>query len=268
MITTWAGVCISSRCSVGVADKIIGFALLFTLSSQVIGISMAGLFRRFTVWPASMIWPGQFSTTSLLYALHDKTKADASTTGGWTLSKYRWFIYVTAAMFTYSWFPLVIWQGLQVFAFVTWIKPDNAVINQLFGGYTGLSLIPLTFDFSYINAYLLNPLLSPWHSHFNALIGLGIFVIIGTVGITYTNSLYSEYLPISTSKLFDNTGKRYNVTRILTPDFKFDEAKYKQYSPVFLAPTFVLNYGLSFAALTAAIVHTVLFYRKDIASRV
>lgn len=33
---------------------------------------------------------------------------------------------------------------------------------------------------------------------------------------------------------------------------------------MFLAPTFALNYGLSFAALTAALVHVVLFHRKEI----
>lgn len=33
---------------------------------------------------------------------------------------------------------------------------------------------------------------------------------------------------------------------------------------MFLAPTFLLNYGLSFAALTAVIVHVVLFHRKEI----
>lgn len=32
-----------------------GFQLLFTLSSQLIGIGLAGLARRFLVWPAAMI---------------------------------------------------------------------------------------------------------------------------------------------------------------------------------------------------------------------
>ncbi|KAF2434799.1 OPT family small oligopeptide transporter [Tothia fuscella] len=245
-----------------------GFALLFTLSSQCLGISLAGMFRRFTVWPASLIWPGQFATTSLLYALHDKSKSDPSKTGGWTISRYRWFLYVAAGSFVWYFLPGLLCQGLQVFAFITWIKPNNVVLNQLFGGYTGLSLIPITFDWTYVNSYLLNPLLSPWHSHLNTLIGLGIFVIISAIGISYTGSLYSDYLPMNTSKTFDNTGKRYNVSRILTSDFKFDEAKYKAYSPMFLAPTFALNYGLSFAALTAAVVHTIIFYRKEIWLRV
>lgn len=33
---------------------------------------------------------------------------------------------------------------------------------------------------------------------------------------------------------------------------------------MFLAPTFAMNYALSFAALTAAIMHVILFHRKEI----
>lgn len=29
------------------------------------------------------------------------------------------------------------------------IKPNNVIVNQLFGGFTGLALIPLTFDWTY-----------------------------------------------------------------------------------------------------------------------
>jgi hypothetical protein len=58
--------------------------------------------------------------------------------------------------------------------------------------------------------------------------------------------------------------KPYNVSKILTPDHRFDLAKYKAYSPLFLAPAFAMNYGLSFAALTAAIVHTGLFHGKEV----
>ncbi|TPX17527.1 uncharacterized protein E0L32_003170 [Thyridium curvatum] len=241
-----------------------GFQLLFTLSSQLIGIALAGMFRRFLVWPAAMIWPGQFAITSLFYALHDKSKSDGSTSNGWTISRYRWFVYVMCGMFIYYWIPGVLWQGLSVFAFVTWIKPNNVVINQLFGGFTGLSLIPITFDWTYVSAYLQDPLLSPVHSHINTLIGLFIFMIFTTIGITYSKALYSEYLPINTSQTYDNTQGYYQPAKILGPGFTFDLEKYKNYSPLFLAPTLALNYGLSFAALTAALVHIGLYHGKEV----
>lgn len=76
--------------------------------------------------------------------------------------------------------------------------------------------------------------------------------------------MYTDYLPINTSTTFDNTQSQYNVTKIMGPNFSFDEAKYKRYSPLFLAPTFALNYGLSFASLTASIVHTIVFHGKEV----
>ncbi|KAI2385055.1 hypothetical protein LOY90_006323 [Ophidiomyces ophidiicola] len=261
-----------------------GFSLLFTLSSQMIGMSLSGIFRRFLIWPSAMIWPVGFSNTSLFYALHDKRPSNPEETNGWRISRYRWFLYLTAASFIYYWFPGVLWQGLSVFCFMTWIRPKSPVINQLFGGFTGLSLIPLTFDWTYvlymplvlfnslnenryISSYLLNPLLSPTHSHLNTLIGLGIFVIITSIGISYSGALYADYLPINTSSIFDNTQNFYNVSRILGQSFSFDLEKYKTYSPLFLPPTFALNYGLSFAALTAILVHILLFHGKEIVYR-
>lgn len=98
----------------------------------------------------------------------------------------------------------------------------------------------------------------------NTLVGLGIFVVLPSIGLVYTGALYSDYLPVTTSRTFDNTGSRYNVSKILTPDFRLDEQAYKEYSPMFLAPTFFLNYGLSFATLMATLVHTVLYHHKEI----
>lgn len=241
-----------------------GFSLLFTLSSQLIGISLAGIFRRFLVWPAAMLWPLQFSNTTLFYALHDHSKANAAGANGWRISRYGWFCLLTLAMFCYYWIPGVIFQGLSVFAFPTWIKPNNVVVNQLFGGFAGLSLLPITFDWTYVTAYLGDPLLAPTHAHVNTLIGLVCFVLIPVIGIVYSGALWSEYLPMITSQVYDNTQAPYKVANILGSGYKFDEKKYAEYSPLFLSPSLALNYGLSFAALMASIVHTILYHGKEV----
>ena len=41
-------------------------------------------------------------------------------------------------------------------------------------------------------------------------------------------------------------------------------ALYEQYSPLFLSTTFALSYGLSFASITATLMHTFLYFRKQI----
>lgn len=74
----------------------------------------------------------------------------------------------------------------------------------------------------------------------------------------------ADYLPINTSTTYANTQISYNVSKILTPDHQFDLTKYEAYSPLYLAPTFALNYGLSFAALTAVIIQIILFNGKEV----
>jgi OPT family small oligopeptide transporter len=241
-----------------------GFSLLFTISTQMIGLGLAGIYRRFLVYPAAMIWPVVLPNCALFYSLHDKSKTDPSETNGWSISRYRWFCYVALGSFVWYWFPGWIWQGLSVFAFVTWIRPNNVTINQLFGGFTGLSLLPITFDWTYITAFILSPLIPPWHAIANTLIGVFLFTWICTLGIHYSGAWYSQYLPMSDSQSYDNTGNIYNVSKIITSDYTLDVKKYEAYSPLFLSTTFALQYGLSFATIISVIVHTGLFHWKEI----
>ena len=54
------------------------------------------------------------------------------------------------------------------------------------------------------------------------------------------------------------------MSRILTSDFLFDQEAYRNYSKVFLPITYVLSYGVQFAALTALVTHTVCWHSKEI----
>jgi hypothetical protein len=54
---------------------------------------------------------------------------------------------------------------------------------------------------SYVSAYLGDPLLAPVHAILNTLIGLVIFVIITTIGISYSGALYAESSAQNYSKL-------------------------------------------------------------------
>jgi OPT family small oligopeptide transporter len=76
--------------------------------------------------------------------------------------------------------------------------------------------------------------------------------------------LFSGYLPILSSAVFDNTGKPYDVSKILTKDFLFDEAAYKAYSRVYLPITYVLSYAVQFASLSALVTHTACWHGRDI----
>jgi OPT family small oligopeptide transporter len=245
----------------------IAFQLLLTISSQSLGYGLAGMMRRFLVTPASMIWPGNLVGTSLLYAMHEKNETMEPNVKWGTIGRYKWFFYIFCGAFVYYWLPGFLAQFLSVFAFATWIAPNNVIVNQIFGGTTGLSLLPITFDWTQIAGYVGSPLIPPWHAIANTMFGVVVFYVLTAMGIHYSGMWYSEFLPISDSGSYDNSGARYNVTRILTPEFTLDVAKYKAYSPLFLSTTFALSYGLSFATIVALVIHTYLYNGKDIMNR-
>ncbi|KAK4696054.1 hypothetical protein P7C71_g1808, partial [Lecanoromycetidae sp. Uapishka_2] len=71
-------------------------------------------------------------------------------------------------------------------------------------------------------------------------------------------------MPIISSAVFDDTGKPYDVSRILTNDYHFDQEAYNKYSKVYLPITYVLSYGVQFASLSALVTHTACWHGSDI----
>ncbi|KAJ5664579.1 hypothetical protein N7507_005310 [Penicillium longicatenatum] len=242
------------------------FEIFTTISTQTLGFGLGGVLHRFLVEPPAMIWPSNLVNTTLFTAMHERglNAPDPAKTAGWTINRYRLFMYIMIGAFCWYWFPGLIAPFLSVFAFVTWIKPNNVIVNQLFGGATGISLIPISFDWSIISGYVTSPMTSPWFAIANTLIGMVAWFWILTPALHYSNIYYGKFLPMSDSDSYDNTGQVYNVTRILTSEYTFDLAKYENYSPLFLSTTFALCYGLSFAGLAAVIVHVSLFHGKEI----
>lgn len=80
----------------------------------------------------------------------------------------------------------------------------------------------------------------------------------------YRNALFSSFMPIISSAVFDDTGKPYDVSRILTKDYHFDHEAYTKYSKVYLPITYVLSYGVQFASLSALVTHTICWHGQDI----
>jgi hypothetical protein len=70
-----------------------------------------------------------------------------------------------------------------------------------------------------------------------------------------TNTWYAKFLPISSRESYNNTGLPYDPTAIMT-NGQFDVEKYRAYSPLFISTTLQIGYAMSFAGLTAVIVHT------------
>jgi OPT family small oligopeptide transporter len=247
------------------------FQLLLITTTQCVGYGIAGILRKVLVYPAAMIWPANLVSVTLLHAMHEKKEehdpTDMPRIVGGKMSRYRWFGYVFLASFLWYFIPGYLAQFLSIFAFITWIYPQSPVINQLFGGTTGLSLIPITFDWTQVSGYVGNPMIPPWNAIANTLIGIVLFNIIGASALHYGGAWYSKWLPISDSSIYDNTGSPYNVTRLVNKQFMLDVQSYKEYSPLFISTTFAIAYGLSFATIASLISHTWIHYRQQIVAQ-
>ena len=238
-----------------------GFSVLVVLCCQLLGFGVAGLSAPWIVTPANIIWPGVLSNCALLSTLHSRVNATAN---GWRVTRLRFFLYVMVGAGCWYFFPGLIFTGLSYFTWICWIAPKNIVVNQVFGMVSGLALFPVTFDWSQV-AYNTNPLLSPFWAAINVFAGFVIFFWICIPGIAYTNTWYTSYLPLMDANVYDNTGSPYNVSLVMTnngPGSTLNVTAYHQYSPPYLGASFAFVYGLSFASITAALVHVYLWHGK------
>ncbi|CAD6439097.1 a8421b66-5429-4ffe-9c46-5045c8f0831c [Sclerotinia trifoliorum] len=242
-------------------DNGAGFSFLFLLTTQMLGFGLAGLARRWLVYPAALIWPSSLASTVLFRTLHEPQEHFSA--NGWSISRYRFFSYFTIIAFVIFWFPDYLWTSLSTFAFITWIVPKNQVVNTIFGMNSGLGLLPISFDWTQIT-YAGTPLTTPFYITCNAFAVVVIFYLFLSPILYYSNVWNSGYLPLLSSGTFDNTGKAYNISRVMDENLDFVLSKYEEYSPMYISMSYSLTYALSFAAVTAIVFHTYLYNGKEI----
>ena len=178
----------------------LAFDFLLLLTTQLVGFGMAGICRKYLVWPAALIWPQNLVFCTLLNTLH--AEDDDGSEGG--VTRFRFFTYVMGGAFCWYFLPgssssLVLFRRADDFAqdssskhsrsspsFAGWLLvslvsfsfstaiyffvAENPVVNQLFGLSTGLGMSMLTFDWAQI-AYIGSPLVVPWWAEVNIFFG-------------------------------------------------------------------------------------------------
>lgn len=109
----------------------------------------------------------------------------------------------------------------------------------------------------------LDPLMVPAFSTINRAFGMWIFGFV-ILGVYYSNTWNTAFLPINTNKVWDHFGNRYNVSRALNDQGLYDHEKYMQYSAAYLGAANTIVYGCFFAIYAAAVTHVVLFHRYEV----
>ncbi len=242
------------------------YQIVIALSTNFIGYGIAGICRRFLVYPSYCVWPASLVTIALNSAFH--TEVNIPAPGPFrkifTVSRLKFFCLAFSTMFVWFWFPNYIFQALSIFSWMSWISPNNTNLNAITGFNNGLGLNPLpTFDWNNLLLDTQDPLMVPFFNTANKAFGMcfGLLVIIG---LWYTNSYNTSYLPINSNRVYDHFGHLYNVSRAINNKGLFDAEKYEAYSPAFMAAGNLTVYFFFFAIYTATISYTFLYHRHEI----
>lgn len=239
-----------------------GYQLLLMLTTNFMGFGLAGVVRKFTVYPEFALWPTNLPTMALNKALTQPEKK--TNINGWTISRYSFYFLTFAASFIWFWVPDYLFTALSTFNWLAWIKPDSLNLATITGFQTGLGVNPIsTFDWNIVN--LSTPLTIPFFANANLYAGM-IMALFCICGIWYTNSKWTGFLPINSNQLFTNTGELYAVTKVVTSNSLFDEEAYKQYGPPFYTAANLVVYGAFFAIYPFLFFYVHIMYWKQIKS--
>ncbi|XP_057814731.1 oligopeptide transporter 7 [Cryptomeria japonica] len=234
-------------------------ALLIVLMSQVLGFGWAGIFRKHLVEPSTMWWPANLVQVSLFRTLHEKEERQR---GG--VTRIQFFLIALTCSFGYYLLPGYLSPLLTSFSWLCWMFPRSVIAQQVGSGLHGLGLGAVGLDWSTICSYLGSPLATPWFAVAN--VGVGFVLIMYVITpLTYWFGVYdARVFPMFSKDLFTSTGQIYNISSIVDSDLHLDEKAYEKYGQLHLSTFFVFSYSIAFAALSATVMHAVIFHGKDI----
>ncbi|CAF3487323.1 unnamed protein product [Rotaria sp. Silwood1] len=239
--------------------------ILFILVMHLLAFSIAGILKRYLVWPASMIWPKTLMSCCLMRTLNIENQTETTKTR-WTMSRSKFFWLVVLFQFLWYWFPGYIFPLLSMFSFICMIAPHNIVFSQITGA-NGLGLGVLQFDWNACVSFFDSPILVPFWAHVNLFVGFIIVIWILTPIIYYTNTWDSKKMPIISNRAFDVNGNFYDPMKILNKGLRFNETAYEIYGGIRMTAAYAVSYGFILAAFSAYIVHTALYHGKFIIER-
>ncbi|KAK9238778.1 OPT oligopeptide transporter protein-domain-containing protein [Lipomyces kononenkoae] len=227
-----------------------GFTVLINIICQLFGLGMAGVLRRWCVYPSKAVWPTLLPTLQLNRTL--LVPEDKKSINGWRISKYRLFNILLAAAFVYFFIPDYLFTALSTFNWMTWIAPKNKNLAFVTGSTIGTGFNPwTTFDWSVINYS--SPLVVPFFTIANQYAGTVVGAVVLLI-LYYTNFKYTAYVPPNTSTVYDRFGLSYNLTRVLDNGV-LDVAKYKAYSPPYVSAGYYMYLCASYVIYMLAFVY-------------
>ena len=253
-------------------------SLLLILTTQLLGFGMVGFFQKFLVDPSYCWWPVNLVTSNLLHTFH----SNSMMTSGISKDRMNMFKWVLLMAFIFHFLPGFFMPVLQSVAvvclsyggavgdlgnisiFPSSLSPvdPRPFLSQLGSGLNGGGIGSISFSWESIGS--LAPLYTPLWAQLNYLIANYAFTWVIIPILFHYNFWDSQTFPIYSTDAFNVNGTYYNLSAVVNTDYHLNTKKYEAYSPLRLSPFWALTYGCSFAAITASIIHVIVYHGDEI----
>ncbi|PCG92141.1 Oligopeptide transporter OPT superfamily [Penicillium occitanis (nom. inval.)] len=228
-------------------------AILFLLSTQLLGYGFVGIFRDIVVRPPKIFYPVVLPNVALLNAIHKNPAL--------TAESLKYFAIIATCAFCWAWYPSLIWPMLSSLPLLCYMGHGNWISYILGSGSSGFGILDLTLDWNYASFF--SPLYTPLWSTATQVTG-AVFVCWFLYPILYfSNTNSSKSFPAMSSSTFDSTGEAYNISRVLTADGRGNYTALHEYSLPYWSTSYAMYYFWGFASSAGAIVFSLLWYGNE-----
>ncbi|KAF9392889.1 hypothetical protein CPB97_007415 [Podila verticillata] len=236
-------------------------SMIIIITTQCCGYGMAGLLRKYLVYPAEMVWWSNLVQVVFYNTLHNTDQFQkVRLIHGWSSMKFFWV--VVSVTFVYQFIPQWIAPVLIYFDWICWFKPFDMNFWAMFGSMSGAGIGSLSFDWTSIGG---TTMWLPLSAQLCSLSGIifNYWIIFPILWLNNVLGLKTIGRPLTT-RLFDDNGVYFDILKAMTPDHTLDEEKYNQGSPANMAPMYALGFMTSFIALAGCCSHVYFFHGKEI----
>ncbi|GJJ75293.1 hypothetical protein EMPS_07651 [Entomortierella parvispora] len=236
-------------------------SLLLIITTQCVGYGMAGVLRKYLVYPAEMVWWSNLVQVVFYNAMHKTDDfANQKMIRGWSYMKYFWVF--CGGMFIWEFIPQWIAPTLVYFDWLCWINPFNKDFWAIFSSISGGGVLAMSFDWTSVGgATMYYPLAAQLCNYGGMIVNYWILLPI----MWMTNALGTKTMgrPL-TSRLFFENGTGFDIKTVLNSDFTVNDAAYNAGPQANMSPLYAIGFMTSFIALAGCVSHIICFHGKDL----
>ncbi|RKO88769.1 OPT oligopeptide transporter protein-domain-containing protein [Blyttiomyces helicus] len=225
--------------------------MLLIWTTQLVGFGFAGICRNWLEAPAALWWPSNVVLANILHVIHAKGN------DGILADRISLFKKLTTWIIIYEFVPQLF---APYFAHVS-------IFCVIFGGLKGhlgdhLYYFPVENPANAANIGT-GDMYTPWWARVASYLPAIISARIVAPWMYRMNVWDANMYPLTSTVSYNVNGTTYNISAVTVDDVDVQEL-YENYSPLRLTTYWALSYGFNFIFVTSLLVHTGLFYGKEI----